>query len=243
LPEGNTSCPECFLFILSILEANRGIFNMLVDGDAGIMFNFLLGIEEHSWRDGEEKRAEADGSRQVDYSQVSKVSFVVVEDIGIWFKYRYDGEYWYREWEIGGIGFTYEPVVEWVVSFGDRYIKEAYRLCSMYFCILYLYKESPMYRWFLLKLEELDKKYSEKKGEVSIDFDEPLKNGSRWKGQLVKKSESILLLEADGGDVYGRKIFEVVMLEKRENREIATEIQGRVIDGVIKKEIEKLKRS
>jgi hypothetical protein len=53
----------------------------------------LVEIEVNAQKDGEEKRAEVESSGRVDYSEVSKLSFVVV-----------------REWVVGGLGFPCVPV-------------------------------------------------------------------------------------------------------------------------------------
>jgi hypothetical protein len=51
-------------------------------------------------------------------------------------------------------------------------------------------------------------------------------------GKICKTSESVLLVE-----VGGSKVFEIDKCEKRENKEIATEIIGILLEDKIKEEV------
>jgi hypothetical protein len=151
---------------VSIFEAKLATLEKSVHDKSARLLKHLLNIEEKGKKDGEERRAvEVAKGEFADYSQVSNDSFGALDDISIRFKYRYDGEYWYREWEIGGIGFTYKPVKHWAVLMddgdGDEEIREAYTLCMEYFRVLYGFKSRDLYGWFLSRLEQLDIEYRE----------------------------------------------------------------------------------
>jgi hypothetical protein len=136
---------------VSIVEAKRERYDMLVDEKTGVFTKILADIEAHGQKDGLRRANKVESSGSMDYSQVFNEAFGVVEDVSVLFKYRYDGEYWYREWEIGGIGFTYKPVKHWAVLMddgGDEEIKEAYILCKEYFRVLYGFKSRDLYGWF-----------------------------------------------------------------------------------------------
>jgi hypothetical protein len=218
---------------ISIVEAKRERFDMLVDEKAGILSKILVEIEEYGQKDGLRRANKIENSGNVDYSQVFNEALGVVEDISVRFKYSYDGEYWRREWEIGGVGFTYKPVRHWVVLMEDEETKEAHILCVEYFRVLYEFKSSDLYRWILSKLEEIDIEYSEKKRAVGVYFEIQYSKGTNYKCTLGKSSESALLVEVVGSS----KIFEIDRGEKRENKEVVVEIIGRVLEEEIKKEV------
>jgi hypothetical protein len=222
---------------ISILEANRERFDKLVDKEEGILLKFLVEIEEHWQKDGEERRAnKIESSGLADYSQVSHEAFVVVEDVSIRFKYSYDGEYWHRKWEIGGLGFTYEPVREWVVSLDNEDTKEAISTCIKYFRISYEFKNSDSYRYILSKLEGYSTIYKINKRIVGANFDISDGKGINYKCKLRRKHElTSVKAEVDGSI---STVFKIDKWEMRENKEIATEILGRLLEDRIKEEVE-----
>jgi hypothetical protein len=217
---------------ISIVEAKRERFDMLVDEKAAILPKILVEIEEYGQKDGLRRANKIENSGGEDYSKVFNEAQGAVEDVSIRFKYSYDGEYWHREWEIGGIGFTYKPVRHWAVLMEDEETKEAHTLCTEYFRVLYGFKSRDLYWWFLSRLEELDIEYSRYKREVGVDFEIPYSNGINYKCKIGKVSESVLVVE-----VGSSKAFEIDKGEKRENKEVAIEIIGRVLGDEIKKEV------
>jgi hypothetical protein len=165
---------------------------------------------------------------------------VIVADISIRFKYSYGSDEWWKEWEIGGVGFTYEPVSHWEVSLKYEDIKKAYSLCTEYFRVLHESKDSGLYWQIVLQLEDIDIEYSEKKMVVGVYFDISCGEG-KYKCNISKTSESVLLVEVVGSEVFGSsnvlgKRFEIDKME-RENKEVAVEILGRLFEDEIKKEV------
>jgi hypothetical protein len=142
---------------------------------------------------------------------------VTIADIDILHIWSCHGGACRHMWDIGGIGFTYDKV-------------EA----AEYFRVLHESKNSDLCRQIVSKLEFVDKRFSEVKSEVSVEFD--ISRGkSKYECKISKRYElnSKVL-----------KVFEIYTCEKwwwwdgdKRNELIALEIIGGVFDDEIKKEV------
>jgi hypothetical protein len=219
----------------------RRAIDRIVGEQPRLLSKVLVNIEEYAKERGERN------VRVVGLGEIKLYEYQVVADIGILFKYRYDGEYWYREWEIGGIGFTYEPVRDWFVSLENAYTRKAHVFCIEYFRFLHKRKNSSLCWFFLSKLKEIDLEYSKsnlllKKGPfglstfelnkenvASVEFDYIGQQGKICKCKIEKVSESVLEV------VGGNKVFKIDKCETRKNIEIVVEIIGRLFGEEIKR--------
>jgi hypothetical protein len=205
---------------INIFEVKLEILGELVRENSERLLKQILSLEDECHGDDEQRR--------------------VIDGISVLYARNEDGDmyccevYIRNEWEIAGVMFTHKAYIQ---DSDDYKIERQPRTYSLlYFCLLYLLKGSDICKRFIERIGELDKKYSEGGVEVSIDFDEYIREGLKWEGQIVKKSESILLVRGVWcGCCNKYKVFEVDRGDGRENAEVVMEILSRGLEVEITK--------